>query len=255
MTRQAHVLQVLQFIREGHTRVTARALMARLGVSRATAYRCIAELEQVGLLERASRSEYVLGPTVVELDRLIRLNDPLLAAAAGIVEELSRRTGATILLTRLHGLKVVCVHDVVGPLGPQAVSYERGYARGLAMSLFRGATSKVILAHLPRPLLAQVAEQHAAELRAGGLPDALNALGAEMARVRAAGVCVTSDEVVRDTRAWSVPLHQGRKLLGSLSLVFRRGALPSGPNLAVDQLRRAARRIEGRLAPAPEQTQ
>lgn len=242
----AKVLQILQFIRNGHTRLTAKEVATLLDVSLATAYRYLAELETIGLIERASLNEYVLGPTVVELDHLIRMNDPLLAAAGEIMEELSARTGATVLLTRLHGLKVVCIREVRGPLAPNAAGYERGRA----MPLFRGATSKAIMANLSKELLAKVVQQHARELRAARLPTSCEELVQAMAKLRSAGVCFTKNEVNRDTQAWAVPIHQGKKLLGSMSLVYGGPGGPASPTVAVNALVRAGRRIEGRLAPS-----
>jgi len=249
MRRNAHALSTLQLLQEeGIARLTAESLAQRLGVSRATAYRAIADLENVGLLERSAKGVYALGPTVVELDRLIRMNDPLLAASAGVVEELSNRSGATVLLTRLHRLRVVCVQQVRGERGPGDSDLAQSYARGKPMSLFRGATSRIILAHLTRPLLAQVIEEHHDELMAAGLPVSLDALAREMALLRAKGSCVTAGDVVRGTRAWSVVVHHHRKLMGSLSLVVREEQTFDHPNQQIDQLKRAALRIEARLA-------
>lgn len=243
MTTLAKALQVLQLFTQGRRRLRAAEVMAQLGVSSATAYRYLADLETAGLVERASVNEYVLGPTIVELDREIRENDPLIAAAADVMRLLSDRTGGIALLCRLHGRKVICVHQVRGRLAPQAVSYERGRA----MPLFRGATSKIILAHLPPAELRAIAQQQAEALRRARLPAAPEALAEAMARLREERVCATAGEVDRDAMGWGAALHQGRHLLGSLSLVLRRDSAPAEPKRVADALVRAALRIEGRL--------
>lgn len=245
MTVIAKVLQVLQHFRDGPARLTAREVAEFLGVSLATAYRYLADLEDAGLIERASLNEYVLGSTIVELDRVIRLNDPLLAAAGEIMDSLSERTGATVLLSRLHGLKVVCIREVRGASAPAAACYERGRA----MPLFQGATSKVIMAHLTLDQLEKVALQHGPELCAASLPTSREALGSAMAELRASGVCFTCNEVSHGTQAWAVPIHHGKKLLGSMSLVYASPGGPAVPKAAVDALVRAGLRVEGRLAP------
>jgi DNA-binding IclR family transcriptional regulator len=243
MTTSAKVLQVLQLFRDGRTRMRASDVMASLAVSSATAYRYLADLEQAGLVERASSSEYVLGPTVVELDRVIRENDPLIAAASDIMKTLAERTGGTALLCRLHGRKVMCVHQVRGRAAPHTVSYERGRA----MPLFRGATSKVILAHLSASELDAIAATQGRELREAGWPAAPQSLAQELQRVRAAHVYATRAEVDAEAMGWAVALHHGKHLLGSLSLVLSRKTPPAEPGRLADQLRRAALRIEGRL--------
>lgn len=243
MTTTGKVLQVLQLFRQGRKRLRAAEVMEHLGVSSATAYRYLAELELAGLVERSAVNEYVLGPTIIELDRQIRQNDPLIAAAAGVMKLLSERTGGIALLCRLHGRKVVCVHQVRGRLAPPEVSYERGRA----MPLFLGATSKVILAHLPPSELREIAARHAEDLGRAGLPASYEQLSAAMARLREDRVCATSQEVDAGAMGWGAAIHQGKQLLGSLSIVLACGSMPSDPKRLADQLLRAALRIEGRL--------
>lgn len=248
MTTTAKVLEVLQLFRQGRLRLRAAEVMEHLHVSSATAYRYLAELEAVGLVERSSVNEYVLGPTIVELDRQIRENDPLIAAAADVMKLLSDRTGGIALLCRLHGRRVVCVHQVRGRMAPPAVSYERGRA----MPLFRGATSKIILAYLPPSELREIAAHNADELRRARLPTSYDGLSEALARLRADKVCATAGEVDRDALGWGSAIHQGKRLLGSLSLVLARSNAPSDPKRVADQLLRTALRIEGRLkSPGP----
>ena len=57
----------------------------------------------------------------------------------------------------------MCVHQVIGRGPQEPVSYERGRL----MPLFRGATSKIILAHLPARTLKSLFEQNGGEIAAG----------------------------------------------------------------------------------------
>ena len=243
MTTTAKVLQVLRLFSDGRKQLRAADVVETLGVSSATAYRYMADLEDAGLIERSSINQYVLGPTIVELDRQIRENDPLLAAASDIMKTLSERTGGTALLSRLHGKKVVCVHQVRGRFSPVHVSYERGRA----MPLYRGATSKIILAHLDADTLRELTKDDTADLRKAGLPSSFDALSAMLAKLRADKVCATVSEVDREAMGWASALHQGKHLLGSLSVVMARTTPIPNPRSIADQLLRAALRIEGRL--------
>lgn len=227
-------------------RLRAAEVARLLEVSPATAYRCIADLEAVGLVERSGGGEYVLGPTIVELDRQSRINDPLIAAAATVMQTLAERTGGTVLLVRLHGLKVVCVHQVRGRADAVMVSYDRGRA----MPLYLGATSKVILAHLDPETLAHIVATDAAGLRKAGLPTGFEALAEHLAALRTAKVCVAAGEVDPDAMGWAAPLRDGKQLLGSLSVVLPRTTPPAHTERIADQVLRAALRIEGRLESA-----
>lgn len=243
MTTSAKVLQVLRLFGQGRKQLCVADVVELLDVSQATAYRYLVDLEEAGMIERANPNQYVLGPTVVELDRQIRIDDPLIAAATDIMKNLSDRTGGTVLLSRLHGRKVMCVHQTSGRFSPVSVSYERGRA----MPMYRGATSKIILAFLDPSILRDIVQQDAAELCAAGLPAAFEALDAFLAAIRSTGVCRASGEIDTDVMAWAAAVHHGKALLGSLSVVIDRNApIPETKSIA-DKLLRAALRIEGRL--------
>ena len=243
MTTTAKVLQVLRLFKRGIKHLRAVDVETELGVSCATAYRYLGDLEEAGLIERTSVGLYVLGPEIVELDRLIRINDPLIDAATEVMRTLSERTGGVVLLSRLHSRKVVCVYEVRGRYGPPHVSYERGRA----MPLYRGATSKAILAHLPADVLRELVRDDGEELRRAGLPDDFPGLSAAMAHIRRSQVCVSVAEVDSEARGWAAPIFHGQSLLGSLSVVMWADAPQLNLQRIADQVHRAALRIAGRL--------
>ena len=84
-------------------------------------------------------------------------------------------------------------------------------------------------------------------LRRARLPVAHEDLAESMARLRANKVCATAGEVDADALGWAAAIHQGKRLLGSLSVVLARSHAPADPKRVADQLLRAALRIEGRL--------
>lgn len=244
MSKTTHVLEVLRLFSQGRHQLRPADIVQTLGISSATAYRYIAELAQTGLIESASPGRYVLGPAIVELDRQIRIHDPLIAAASDVMKSLSERSGGTAILARLHGLKVVCVDQVKGKRGPPSVSYERGRA----MPLYRGATSTVILAHLDDATIRGLAVNDSAALRQARLPADGDALLQHLASIRAQGVAVSEGAVDADTRGWAAPVFQGKRLLGSLSVVLDRRVPDVSSQSVIELVRRAALRVQGRLA-------
>lgn len=249
MPKTVNVLQVLRLFNDERRQLRVVQIARLLGVSSATAYRYVGELEQAGLVECAAVGWYVLGPAIVELDRQIREHDPLIAAAADVMRGLSERTGGTTLLARLHGLKVMCVHQVRGRHGPVAVSYERGRT----MTLYRGATSKVILAHLGEEQIRQLAKDDAPAIRRAGLPSREGALQDHLAQLRDGAVVHTRGEVDPDALGWAAAIHHGRQLLGSLSLVMSSSAPNLEPHRLARQLLRAAMRVQARIESMNEQ--
>lgn len=243
MTRTQRVLEVLGLFTESQPRLNAADIAERMGIGRATAYRCIADLEAGGLLESAGNGHYVLGPTIVELDRSMRLNDPLIQAARPVMRPLASRIGGCILLCRVHGRKVLCVHDEAGPNAPPTVSYQRGRA----MPLYRGATSRAILCNLSTAQLAQLCRSDPEGLRGARLPADVERLDAHLIPHRRRTVWHSVGEVDPGVAGWAVALRQGRQLLGSLSVVMAVEHVGTRASTITDALRRAGLRIEGRL--------
>lgn len=59
---------------------TADQIIARLHTSRATVYRYLQAPTAAGFLSQLARGAYTLGPRIIELDRQIRIADPLLGS-------------------------------------------------------------------------------------------------------------------------------------------------------------------------------
>jgi DNA-binding IclR family transcriptional regulator len=115
------------------------------------------------------------------------------------------------------------------------------------MPLFRGATSRIILAHLGDETIRQLVENEAAMLRRAGLPTRVEALRVQLAAWRESRVVHSRGEVDPEALGWAVPIHHGRQLLGSLSVVLSGRAPEIVPQRIASQLERAALRVQGRL--------
>jgi len=244
MAQPHRLLRILEAFAAHHDSLTPEQLMVLLGASRASIYRDLQQLAQVGLVERTDGRTYILGPRIVELDRRIRLADPLLHASQDLLPELARQTGGTILLCRWHLDRVLCIQQAMPPDAASALSYERGRA----MPLYRGATSRAILVNLPARRLQELLRRDRAALVAAGLPGEIDALVESLAREREAGYVVSRGEVDPGVVGMAVPVRQSDRLLGSLSVVLAKASLsPPIENTALAELQRCARRIEGRL--------
>lgn len=191
-----------------------------LGLSSSTAYRYFSSLTSAGLIEPIMPGLYVLGPAIVELDRQIRLNDPVLNVARPIMQELVAATDGKgiALLCRRYRQQVMCVHqDFAGNYDPD-VSYERGRP----MDLLMGAASRVILAHMPSRALKPIFTAHAPRIEAAGLGDSWDAFRKSMKQIRTAGVYVSRAQVDAGRVGISAPVfHPHDQVVGSLSIVLR----------------------------------
>lgn len=247
MASHNRMLSILDLFELTRLVITPEWLVTELGVSRASVYRDLGQLADAGLLERVPGRGYVLGPKVVELDRQIRLGDPLIQAAGELLERLAEESGGVALLCRFHGNRVLCIEQATSSKArPPVLSIS--YERGRAMPLYRGATSKIILAYLPQPQLKALWAVERSAFVAAGLPDDFVRLCEVLGTIRDTGHYITEGEVDPNAVGFAVPLRDGEHLLGSLSVVMPAAALTmAARTTTLRRLQSAARRIEGRL--------
>jgi DNA-binding IclR family transcriptional regulator len=212
--RILHILQLFDREQVWSVDAIARAM----GVSVSSAYRDVQELSQAGFLDPVVGGGYALGPAFIHYDRLIRMNDPLIRPAMPIMRELLADTTqrATAVLCRRHRDCVMCVHQEHGDAPHPITTYERG----VAMPLFKGATSKAILAHLDERILKRQYlnnEQHIRdELGCSGWLDFRD----QMHQIRRAGHAITVAEVAPDRVGIAAAVLVGRQVIAGLSLVL-----------------------------------
>lgn len=213
------LLAVLALFTEEQPDWSVEAAAAQLGVSPTTAYRYFRRLTRAGLISPVSGASYTLGPAIIEMDRLIQLADPMLREARGVMADLisCAEEGSTILLCRLFHDRVICVDRVIGRKPQTPVSYERGRP----MPLFRGATSKIILAHLPIRTLRSIFAQHGPEIAAAGLGVDWAEFRRALTALRRAGISVTRGDVDVGRVGIAAPVFdKDNSILGSLSFVL-----------------------------------
>jgi DNA-binding IclR family transcriptional regulator len=222
---------------------TVEEIAKELQVSMSTAYRYVLALEEVGLVTTASTGKYVLGPAIIKLDRQIQLTDPLLRSARPVMEKIASYApdGAVVLLCRSFSDSVLCVQQV-HTKGPQPVI---SYERGRPMPLFRGATSRVILANQPLRLLKQFYANHQQEVLDNGLGDSWDTFRSAMAKLRKAGHVVSRGEIDPGRIGIAAPLlNEDRQAIGSLSYVVPASVDETSIPLLASILQTAAREIE-----------
>ena len=218
-TTSDRVLGVLELFtaEQPHWTVEMAAGQLRLPVS--TAYRYFRSLTKAGILIAQKTGSYGLGPAIIQMDRQIRLADPLILAAQPrmrqLCDELPKHT--FLLLCRLFHEQVMCIHQE--PL--ERPDYSVGYERGRLMPLFRGAASKIILAYLPHREVRSLFEEHSQSFTQAGLGRTWAEIKGALVTLRNSGVSVTRGEVDPAMCGVSVPLLDAPdQVAGSLSVVI-----------------------------------
>jgi DNA-binding IclR family transcriptional regulator len=223
-------LGVLDLLAEAEGPVAFEALHAALGFTRSTLYRYLKALQDAGLVTSFPDRGFALGPRVAELDHRMRRSDPLITAARPVMAGLAAEWPGVALLCRRYRDRVLCVHQD-GTLGGDRRST---YERGLAMPLLRGAASRVILAHLPGPVVTRLMARDGAGFAEAGLGETPAAVRAALQAIRKRGWDVTEGQVTAGVTGIAVPLLDGAGgIAASLSLTLPRLGLAAAEVAAV----------------------
>lgn len=188
MSTVERVLGLIDLFTEDMPVWTTEELIAKQQTSRATTYRDLKALLDAGFLSPVAAGAYGLGPRFIELDRQIRIGDPLLKAAVPVMAAQRAKVGGTQLLFRHYGIRVLSIHE-----DRADERIKTSFDRGRPFTLFQGSHSRVILAHLPVEQQQRLFLSHADEIARVGLGKTWPAFREVLSTVRARGVAVASD--------------------------------------------------------------
>ncbi len=217
MAGLSRYVSVLRLFDEKHSEWTVPEMAAALDVPASTVYRTVREMVASEFLETATEARYRLGACFVEFDRLARVTDPIYRVGTSLLRDIvsQARLPCVAVLARLYDDRVMCIADWQSAENDVHTSYERGRPRPLT----RGATSKVILAHLPSRRLVKLLENTPPE--AAPLTRNMSRFREELAAIRKRGYAITHGEVDKKVVGIAAPVAvPERGLMGSVSLVL-----------------------------------
>lgn len=197
---------------------TVEEIAAEMGVSISSAYRDVKELSSTGFLAPSSRSQYMLGPAFIRYDLLMRQGDPLVTGATELMRTLLSETTqhGVVLISRRFRDQVMCVHQERGSSHSPASTYQRG----VALPMFKGATSKAILAHIGDRALKQMYLDHEQDIKVGAGFESWKSFANEMAAIREAGFALTDSEVAAGRTGIAAPVFADGQVVAGVSLVI-----------------------------------
>lgn len=197
---------------------TVEEMAQAMGLPISTTYRYFQTLLRFEFLDEAPGLGYCLGPAFIEFDRSIRLSDPVARAAKPIMSRLvpEMPPGTLLILCQAYRKKVMCIHQEVVQPFDSAISYERGKP----MPFLRGATSKVILAHLSWRQQKREFESNTEIMQRAGLGEDWKTFSGHLRGIRKQGYCISRGEVDPGRMGIAAPIFDAQgKALRSLSAV------------------------------------
>jgi DNA-binding IclR family transcriptional regulator len=198
-------------------------ITSRLGYTRSTAYRYVRELCAAGLLASRPEGRYSLGPRIVELERLLRVTDPLYQAGCAILPPLRSDDCVYLLQELSREDQVLCIYKE-GPdeLRHGGRAFVLNRERGLPFPLFRGAGSLALLAHLPPERIQRAYLSSAEQIAGAGLGTSWPEFRTAMAAIRRRGWALVRRADAPHVVGIAVPVLVGaeRRVIGSLDYVI-----------------------------------
>lgn len=220
----ARAFDVLELFSLGQPVLRIDDVADQLGYTRSTAYRYVRELCDAGLLVPSTGGRYALGPRVVELERLLRLTDPLYLAGSRVLPPL-RRDDSILSLQNLYRERVLCIYAE----GPEALEHAGRRVnvkrtRGTPYPLFRGAASLALLAWMPGDRTRNIFLRHAREIEKRGLGADWEGFRATLEAIRRRGYATSGGQLAPELFGVAVPVVAGaeRRVVGSLLRIFLR---------------------------------
>lgn len=238
-------LNLLTYFNHGRLEIGLSDLTRLSGLNKATVYRLMAELLEVGFVEQVDGARaYRLGPQVLRLAALREASVPILSASRRVLRELSEKTGETTHLSLLQGDQLASLSHAYSPQHATKVMMEdaevltfHGTASGLAVLGF--ADPDFVDAILAGPLEARTPQTQTD-------PSALRDLIAEARRT---GMAQSVGGFEAEVHSHAVPIFgPDRTVLGALAVAAPSSRMSQDQKTCiVDALRAAGLALTHRI--------
>ena len=218
-------VQVMELL-AGKSPLGVRAVAKQLGLPLGSVHRLLLDLEAEAITERTPAGEWELSFRLLEITglQLERIELPRLFRP--YAEKIALATGETVNLNALSGQNSVCIDKVRGNDGMQ-LDVRIG-SRG---SMHCGGAGKAMLAYMTPEDQARVFGAPLLALTSKTITD-LDALKAELARIKARGYSIDDQEVVMGVYCVAVPIFdRNSRPFGAMSITGPSVKAP-GPEIA-----------------------
>lgn len=204
--------KILDLIASKNDSASLAVVADELEFSKSTAHRYLVTLEKLGVVTRDNSDRFSLGPKLAELAGAFFEGHSLRSVSQAFLEQLAAQTRETLHLAVPSGNEVVYIAKVASSHSIRMASRIGG-----RMPLHCTALGKAILAHSNAPIEEIVGEELVA--RTPSTIKSLEALSAELDRVRSLGFAIDDEENEMGVRCVGAPvLDHTSKPCGAISI-------------------------------------
>jgi DNA-binding IclR family transcriptional regulator len=227
VSSSSKILNILDLYSPERTTLHIDDVAQTFDVSQSTAYRYLKELCDAGFLAQLGKGNYSLGPKIVELERLLRLTDPLYIAGTLAMANLKDLcANRALLLCTLYNDRVLCIQKTgVDSITMDGKPMPIMRDRGTPFTLFKGAGSLAILAHLPPHRIKSLYLANQKDISDAGLGETWKDFRECLSTIRKNGYATTVGQINTKMLGIAVPiiLHTG-EVSGSLLMLTQNSA-------------------------------
>lgn len=208
-------LDILGIFDDSHVELTVKDMAHLTGMSEASVYRYLETLRARGFITEAKRpGAYTLGLRILELGRLIQAQSSLTRIALPIMEQLTKKTGETVVLATIRGEKGICIEKVESHHTLRVT-----WQQGSTFALHAGATGKVLLAYLDDNEIDDLFSRAVLTRFTNKTITELDVLKEDLANIRQDGLAITDGEETLGVCAVAAPIFNAHgKILASLTV-------------------------------------
>ncbi len=188
----------------------AQEIIEQIGMPTSSLYRYLAILKQWNLIEENhGQKSYGVGPAALQLLRNFQMFSPLSDGVHPVLKRLQQQTGEMAAYMVPVGFRALCVARIDSPHALRCA-----YEQGQSQPLFRGASSKVMLAHFPQQRLMSTLHHFGINQDAD-----VERWLAELAKIKQDGYAISSSEFDPGVAGVSAPVFAGNKVVGAVSVM------------------------------------
>ncbi|TDL75427.1 IclR family transcriptional regulator [Rhodococcus qingshengii] len=199
--------------------LSVKEIVAELDLPRSTAYRLLETLKNKKLIQESGPGRYRLGLSILQLAKVATVGMELVTLALAAMEELSKETDETVILTGLIDDRAICI-DRIESTQPIKLTFERGRVQPLHV----GASAKILLAFLDEDKQRDIIDK----LWRNGMIVDRNEYKKRLSAIREEGYAISNEEM--DLGAWAV----AAPIFGVSGSVLA-GITVAGPNFRIDK--------------------
>jgi DNA-binding IclR family transcriptional regulator len=195
------VLDILLMFDDERISLTIEDIQRELNVPQSSAYRYAKTLVDKGFLHKTGVASYQLGAVLVRMSKRVLQSDRILRShAMPVMQRIAHDTRESVSLMRIMNQQVVCIASIEGQYALRVM-----IERGRTQPLHAGASSKVLLAHLPPRQIERVLQQQHERFTTATITDP-EALRRSLTTIQQEGYALSDGEIDVGARAVAVPV-------------------------------------------------